>query len=67
MPNPSFSIDDELLEEFDRTIWAKKVAGDLDKDTSRSEVIQDLIEDYVEGNANTSTPSRTKATPAVSD
>lgn len=55
MANPSFSIDDELLEEFDEIIFQKKVNGDLPRDASRSSVLAQLVEDYVEGNRNTST------------
>lgn len=57
MANPSFSIDDELLDEFDTIILQKKAQGEIPRDTSRSEVIRDLVEGYVEGNASTS-PTR---------
>jgi metal-responsive CopG/Arc/MetJ family transcriptional regulator len=39
---------DELLDDFDDVILEKKVAGELDRDTSRSEVIQDLMADWIE-------------------
>ena len=55
MANPSFQIDDETLDELDSIIWEKKVAGEIDRDTSRSDVIRDLVEEYIEGNGNTST------------
>ncbi|WP_435552731.1 CopG family ribbon-helix-helix protein [Natrinema sp. CGMCC1.2065] len=54
MANPSFSIPDEKLEEFDKIILAKKSNGDLPMDASRSEVIRELVEEYVEGNRNSS-------------
>jgi len=55
MANPSFSIDDELLEDLDEIIRQKKLAQDIPMDTSRSEIIAGLVEEYVEGNGNTST------------
>lgn len=54
MANPSFQIDDETLEKLDSIIWEKKVAGEIDRETSRSDVIRDLVEEYIEGNGNTS-------------
>jgi len=54
MANPSFSIPDEKLNEFDDVIWEKKQEGELPRDASRSDVIRDLIEEYVEGNGNSS-------------
>ena len=60
MANPSFSIDDDLLDDFDEIIFQKKAAGELPRDMSRSEVLRDLVEEYVEGNGNTSkTPMAT--------
>lgn len=55
MANPSVSIDDELLDEFDEVIRQKKLAEEMDMSTSRSEVVAGLIEEYVEGNGSTST------------
>lgn len=54
MANPSISIPDDLLDDFDEVIRQKKLAEEIPMDTSRSEVVQQLIEEYVEGNANTS-------------
>lgn len=54
MANPSFSIPDDTLEEFDQIILNKKAKGEIPMDTSRSKVIRDLVEEYVEGNENTS-------------
>ena len=48
MAKPSVSMPDELLDDFDDVILEKKVAGELDRDTSRSEVIQDLMADWIE-------------------
>lgn len=55
MANPSISIDDELLEDFDDVIWELKSEGEIPRDTSRSEVVADLIEEFVEGNGSIST------------
>jgi len=52
MANPSFQIDDETLEEFDKVINLKKATGELDSNTSRSDVLRELVEEYVEGNPN---------------
>ena len=54
MANPSFQIDEQLLDDFDEIIFQKKARGELDRDTSRSEVIRRLVEEYVEGNGRTS-------------
>ena len=66
MANPSFQIDQEKLDEFDEIILQKKARGEIDRDTSRSEVIRQLVEEYVEGNGNCS-PAIQKPTPATSD
>lgn len=63
MANPSFQVDDELLEQFDQIILQKKAQGELDPKTSRSDVLRDLVEEYVEGNWSTST----KAIPQTAD
>ena len=54
MANPSFSIPDDTLEEFDQIILNKKAKGEIPMDTSRSKVIRDLVEEDVEGNENSS-------------
>lgn len=55
MAGPSFQIDDQKLDQFDEIIFQKKAAGELDRDTSRSDVLRQLVEDYIEGNRSTST------------
>lgn len=57
MANPSVSVPDELLEDFDEVIKQKKLDEELPLETSRSEVIAQLMEDYVEGNLSTSNGS----------
>lgn len=51
MAKPSVSIPDELLEEFDDRIDDMRLSGDLDLDTTRSEVIQELVRQWLEGNS----------------
>lgn len=64
MANPSVSIPDEVLDDFDTVIKQKKLAQEMDMDLSRSELITQLIQEYVEGNGNT---SNGKTTPATAD
>lgn len=64
MGNPSFQIDDETLAEFDRIIEIKNVIGEHETSKQRSEVLRDLVREYIEGNEyslNGSTPSLTTA------
>jgi metal-responsive CopG/Arc/MetJ family transcriptional regulator len=63
MATPSFQIDDTKLEELDQVINIKKARGELDSDKSRSDVLRQLVEEYVEGNETSWTTS--KATPAA--
>jgi metal-responsive CopG/Arc/MetJ family transcriptional regulator len=48
MARPSISVPDELLDEFDDAIWDRKVIGELDRDADRSQVIRELMREYVE-------------------
>lgn len=52
MAKPSFSIPDELLEEFDDQIDEKRLNGEFDLDTSRSEVVREFMRQWTEGNLN---------------
>lgn len=59
MARPTFSIDDEDLDELDELIFEKKVEGEIPRDTTRSEILRELalgwIEEEggkVEGNTN---------------
>lgn len=54
MPTPSFQISEEKLEQLDDIIWEKKGAGELPRDASRSDILRQLVEEYIEGNGNTS-------------
>jgi metal-responsive CopG/Arc/MetJ family transcriptional regulator len=61
MAKPSVSIPDELLEEFDERIDEMRLSGELDLDTTRSEVVQELIRQWLEGNSS-STSGRSNQT-----
>jgi len=50
MANPSISIPNDLLDDFDDTIWELKKEGELSRNASRSEVIQMLMQEWVENN-----------------
>ena len=63
MANPSFTVDDEMLDEFDEVIWQKKMDGDLSREATRSDVLRELIENYIEGNG----ASSKTATPTTAD
>jgi len=59
MARPSFTVPDELLDDFDRAIASKSAEGELPPNTSRSKVIRELMLEYTreelgEGNLNTS-------------
>jgi metal-responsive CopG/Arc/MetJ family transcriptional regulator len=47
MATPTFTIDDATLEDFDDIILQQKANGDLDRDTTRSQLIRELVEEYV--------------------
>lgn len=43
-------MSEELLQSFDMTINELKREGELDMDTRRSEVVRDLMEEWIEEN-----------------
>jgi len=49
MANPSISVPDDLLEDFDRILDVKEMLGELESD-ERSPVVQELMREYVEEN-----------------
>lgn len=53
METVSVYADDDLVEEFDEKVWELKTEGKIDRDASRSEVIRDLMQEWVEGKSNT--------------
>ena len=48
MVNTGITVPEELLEDFDDVVWALEVEGELPRDTSRSAVIQDLMQEFVD-------------------
>jgi len=57
MAHPSFTIPDELLDDFDRAIASKKAKGELPTNASRSSVVREFMKEYAEeelgeGNSN---------------
>lgn len=48
MARPTFSIPDDELDRLDNVIFKKKVAGDLPRNVSRSEVLRQLVIEWVD-------------------
>jgi metal-responsive CopG/Arc/MetJ family transcriptional regulator len=48
MAKPSMSVPDELLDDFDDVIWELEKAGEIPRDTSRSAVLQQLMQEFVD-------------------
>lgn len=48
MAHPSFTIPDELLEDFDDVIWELQRRGELDRDASRSSIVRALMQEWIE-------------------
>lgn len=48
MARPTFSLPDEELDRLDEAIFHKKIAGDIPRDTSRSEVLRHLVIEWVD-------------------
>jgi len=53
MAHASFKIEQDRLDELDEIIWQQKAAGELHRDTTRSDILRELVEEYVEGNGST--------------
>jgi len=49
MPNASFQIDREKLDEFDKQIKRKQIDGELPTDASRSDILREMVKEFVEG------------------
>ena len=54
MVNTSFEIDQEKIDQMDDIIWEMKVEGEISRDTSRSDIMRRLVEDFIEGNGSSS-------------
>lgn len=48
MANTGISVDDDVLEKFDRIVAIQKTLGLIDEDADRSGVIEDLMREYNE-------------------
>jgi len=51
MVNTGITVDDDVLDEFDELVWQKKTEGEIPRDASRSQVIQMIMEDWIEENS----------------
>lgn len=47
MAHPSFSIPDELLEDFDDVIWELQLRGEISRDESRSSIVRVLMQEWI--------------------
>lgn len=50
MVSPSFSMSEELLQSFDETLNELKRKGEIDMDKRRSEVVRELMQEWIEEN-----------------
>lgn len=50
MAKPSISMPDELLESFDKTMHEAKRSGKLDMDKRRSQLVRELMSEWIEEN-----------------
>ena len=64
MAKPSMSVPDELLEDFDEVCWQLEVAGELERGTSRSAVLQHLMQEFVDEHRELLGEESGKQTPA---
>ena len=65
MAHPSFTIPDELLEEFDDTIWELQTEGELDRDASRSQIVRELMREWIDEQQEALEEGNPKTTAAV--
>lgn len=63
MARPTFSIPDEELDRLDNVIFQKKIAGELPRDTSRSEVLRQLVIEWVDEQEKNEKGGNEKVTP----
>lgn len=52
MARPSMSIPDDVLDAFDDAIWEHKKAEVYARDTSRSDVVRELMLQYAKGSVD---------------
>lgn len=63
MARPTFSIPDEELDRLDNVIFQKKIAGEIPRDTSRSEVLRQLVIEWVDEQEKKCEGGNEKVTP----
>jgi len=64
MKRPSMTIPGDVLDDFDEVILQKRARGELPKDASRSQVVADLMQQYVDDNRDVLPDDSGKRTPA---
>jgi metal-responsive CopG/Arc/MetJ family transcriptional regulator len=65
MARPSISVPEELLEDFDDVVWHLEMNGDLPRDVTRSAVMQQLMQEFVDDHRDVLDESESgKRTPA---
>ena len=47
MAKPSISMPDQLLEDFDESVWRAKTEGELPRDLDRSAILRRLMADFI--------------------
>lgn len=65
MVNTGISIDDDVLDDFDRAIALKKANGEIPTNMKRSHVIQMLMEDFIEDTLPEGNLKRAAAAPTA--
>lgn len=53
--NLSVRVDASTVEDIDEILWQMKLEGVKDRDTKRSDVLREAINEWVEGNESSST------------
>ena len=64
MKRPSMTIPGDVLDDFDEVILQKRANGELPKDASRSRVVADLMQEYVDDNRDVLPDESGKQNPA---
>lgn len=60
-------MSDDFLEDLDDKIWELKMEGEIDRDTSRSDVIRMVLREWVEGNSKSTSSQTPTATAEAAD
>jgi len=48
MVNTGITVPDDLLDDFDDVVWELKSNGEIPRDASRSQIIQELMQNHVD-------------------